>query len=212
MQIKESLLAILGVAINTAIAAPAGDINVRQGIPFLTPSGSGIGNANLVLGGGILPTITFAGALAGGDNQVGIGGSNTIGIGGGALPTALAGGGFGLGIDSNNIIMQNSGTVSEGGYLNGFIPTFQGGVVLNNQLGYQSSNGVNIALGGNGGGLGTLGYGGNFIPSSTLAFSLGAGFGANVHNGAVATGTSSAATPTSSSSSPSSSSSTTTTT
>ncbi|KAJ2079861.1 hypothetical protein H4R24_003483 [Coemansia sp. RSA 988] len=84
--------------------------------------------------------------FSGGDNQVGIGGSNTVGIGGGTLPTALVGGGFGLEIDSNNIIMRNLETVSEGGYLNAFIATFQGGIVVDNQLGYQSSDGVNFGL------------------------------------------------------------------
>ncbi|KAJ2302629.1 hypothetical protein IWW55_003327, partial [Coemansia sp. RSA 2706] len=180
MQIKDSILAVVGIATNVALAAPAGNgLHVRQGIPFFTPSGSGIGSGNLVIGGGILPTMTIGGMLAGGDNQIGVAGSQTFGIGGGPLPTALAGGGFGLGIDPNNIIAQNSGVVSEGGYLNGLIPTFQATALLNNQLGFQSSNGVNLALAGNGGGHATLGYGGNFIPSSTLAFSLGAGFGAN---------------------------------
>ncbi|KAJ2479246.1 hypothetical protein IWW56_003223 [Coemansia sp. RSA 2131] len=186
MQIKDSILAILGIVANVVVAAPVGEDNqIRDGIPFLTPGGSGMANANLVLGGGILPTLTLAAALAGGSNQVGLGASQTVGVGGGVLPTVLAGGGFGLGIDSNNIIAQNSGTFSEGGYLNGFVPTFQAGMVLNNQLGYRSSNGANLAVGVNGGGMGNLEYGGNFITKSTLNISLGGGFAANIQNGPV---------------------------
>ncbi|KAI9479722.1 hypothetical protein BX667DRAFT_529874 [Coemansia mojavensis] len=180
MQIKDTVLVLVGASASMVLAAPAGENNqIRQGIPFLNPSGSGLANANLILGGGILPTFTLGGALAGGDNQIGFGGSQTLGIGGGPLPTLMAGGGFGMGIDTNNIIMQNSGTLSEGGYLNGFIPTFQAGGALNNQLGFRTSSGIDLAADVNGGAGATLGYGGNFISSSTLALSLGGGLGAN---------------------------------
>ncbi|KAJ2630467.1 hypothetical protein H4R22_002646, partial [Coemansia sp. RSA 1290] len=160
MQIKDTVLVLVGASASMVLAAPAGENNqIRQGIPFLNPSGSGLANANLILGGGILPTFTLGGALAGGDNQIGFGGSQTLGIGGGPLPTLMAGGGFGMGIDTNNIIMQNSGTLSEGGYLNGFIPTFQAGGALNNQLGFRTSSGIDLGAGVNGGAGATLGYG-----------------------------------------------------
>ncbi|KAJ2147451.1 hypothetical protein IW136_000107 [Coemansia sp. RSA 678] len=188
MQIKDSILAILGIVANVVVAAPVGEENqIRNGNMLVNPKGDGAANADLVLGGGILPTLTLGAALAGGNDMIGIGASQTLGIGGGVLPTAFVGGGFGLGLGGNNIILQNSGSFSEGGYLNGLIPTFHASVILNNQIGYSSSNGDNIVVGGNGGGVANLEYGGNFIPKSTLDFTLGAGFAGSIHNGPVPT-------------------------
>ncbi|KAJ2376922.1 hypothetical protein IW150_001686 [Coemansia sp. RSA 2607] len=162
--------------------------NVREsvgGFPLFTPTGNGQGHGQLILGGGIFPTLTFGGGLGGQDNQLAFGASNTLGIGGGPLPTALAGFGAGAGIDPNDILLQASATASEGGWLNGLVPTLQGGVNLNGNVGYKSSSGRTAVAGANGGAFGTLGYGGIFLPSSTLGVSAGANFGINIHNGAV---------------------------
>ncbi|KAJ1648213.1 hypothetical protein LPJ64_000474 [Coemansia asiatica] len=185
MLLNSYIATALTTFVGFTIAAPMN--HVRQntgGIPFFTPSG-GPGQAQLIIGGGILPTATIGAALGGQGNQIAFGVSNTVGVGGGPFPTALVGFGAGAGLDPNNIIIQASATASEGGWLNGAIPTLQAGAVVNGNFGYKSSSGNTIVAGANGGGWGTLGYGGIFIPSSTLAISAGANFGVNIHNGAV---------------------------
>ncbi|KAJ2782022.1 hypothetical protein H4R18_002527 [Coemansia javaensis] len=152
------------------------------GLPLITPSGSGTASGGFVLGGGIFPTMTFGAALVGGTSEFAAGVSNTIGFGGGQLPTGLAGGGFGLGIASN-ILMQGSATASEGGWLNGIIPTFAVGAQFNNLFGLQTSSGLAANIDGAGGAGATLGYGGNFINHSTVAINFGAGIDANFNVG-----------------------------
>ncbi|KAJ2707820.1 hypothetical protein FB645_000382 [Coemansia sp. IMI 203386] len=179
--VTTALSALVGVSLGVPMN------HVRQnagGIPFFTPSG-GPGQGQLIIGGGILPTATIGAALGGQGNQVAFGVSNTVGIGGGPFPTVLAGFGAGAGLDPNDILVQASATASEGGWLNGAIPTLQVGAVLNGNLGYKSSSGNTVVAGANGGGWGTLGYGGIFLPSSNLVLSGGANLGINIHNGAV---------------------------
>ncbi|KAJ1781342.1 hypothetical protein LPJ59_007068, partial [Coemansia sp. RSA 2399] len=148
---------------------------------------TGSANINLILGGGILPTLTIAGGLAGASTQIVVGASQTLGIGGNPLPTGLIGGGVGLAINPFDVLAQLSATASQGGWLNGLVPTMQAGVIGNGDLVYQSSSGMN--LGGNlGGGASVINeYGGIIFPSSSFVASVGGNFGFNIQNGAVPT-------------------------
>ncbi|KAJ2004934.1 hypothetical protein GGI04_002429, partial [Coemansia thaxteri] len=151
-----------------AAAAPAG----------LLPSisGQGVIQGNVVLGGGILPTLTLGGAINGGNNGFGVGASATVGLFGKVLPTVSVGGGAAAGVGNNLAVAALSATVSEGGGLNGLVAPANAGVSVNGEVGLQFSNGVHGLVGGNGGVWGTAGYGGFFIPSSTAMANFGGNF------------------------------------
>ncbi|KAJ1666071.1 hypothetical protein IW140_003661 [Coemansia sp. RSA 1813] len=196
----------IGIAVIGAFASGSlaqGSSSSPSGIPLLTPSGSGSANVNLVLGGGIFPTLTIAGGIAGSSNQIVVGASPTLGIGGGPFPTALIGAGVGLAINPFDILAQASATASEGGWLSGAIPTIHAGIIGNGDLIYQFTSGINLGAGANGGASLGVGYGGIFLPSSSLAMSGGGNFEFNVQNGAVPTTPTAPPSPSPSSSQPS---------
>ncbi|KAJ2678855.1 hypothetical protein GGI25_002048 [Coemansia spiralis] len=184
MHYKGIKLGIISALVGSSIAAPASSSSQTPlGLPLFTPSGNGNGNINLVLGGGIFPTLTIANALAGTSGQFVIGGSRTIGIGGGPFPTASIGGGGGVAVDPYDIVAQGSFTAGEGGWLSGAVPTLGVGGALNGNLNFQYSSGVTAGAGANGGGWASLGYGGIYLPSYNLIASGGGNFAVNVQNG-----------------------------
>ncbi|KAJ2723972.1 hypothetical protein GGI07_002259 [Coemansia sp. Benny D115] len=193
MKLNTFVGAVVGALASTsALAAPMNDKqqeNIRQdaqGFPFFSPTrGTGEANIELIVGGGILPTVTFAGGLSGHDNQIVGGISDTIGIGGAWLPTASAGFGGVVFADPYDVIVQGSVSASEGGWLNGAIPTLQGGNVINGNVGFKYSSGHTGIAGINGGISRTLGYGGIFLPSSNLVVSGGGNLAFGIHNGKV---------------------------
>lgn len=185
--------AIIGTLALTALAVPP---------PSLKPSGSGDANINFTAGGGILPTLTFGGMMAGDNNEIGLGLSNTVGIGGRVLPTVQIGGGGAFGVNPSVVLGQFSGGVSEGGWLAGLVPTFSIMGSLNNEGYIKTTGGLTVGGGMNGGMVDSLGYGGNFIDPSSLMVSAGGNFVADIHNGAASEtsspASSSSASPTSS--------------
>ncbi|KAJ2850293.1 hypothetical protein IWW36_001979, partial [Coemansia brasiliensis] len=64
-----------------------------------------------------------------------------------------------------------------GGWLSGIIPPANAGTNLGSQGGAMPSNGIHGILGANGGAWATFGYGGIFIPSSTIATNIGGNVG-----------------------------------
>ncbi|KAJ2710970.1 hypothetical protein H4R19_003480 [Coemansia spiralis] len=162
---------------------------------FPTISGNGGIQGDLVIGGGIFPTLTIGGHLLGNNNGVGVGASATVGVGGQILPTILAGGGAAVGLDGMIIDGGASATAAEGGMLLGFIPPANAGVSAGGDLGLLISNGLHGLVGANGGAWATLGGGGLVMPSSTIAANIAAHFGA-IFNNARSTSSSSSASPT----------------
>ncbi|KAJ2690503.1 hypothetical protein H4R19_006427 [Coemansia spiralis] len=193
MHIKDTLVAVVGAAAASVLAAPAGhELQARQvGIPTLSFTGVGAANANVVVGGGILPTWTIGAALAANSDLIAAALSNTFGFGGGQLPTALIGGGIAGGLASSNAIVEGSATLSEGGWLNNIIPAFQAGAHFNNLVGVHPSSPLGLQAGGAIGAGATLGYGGNFIDPSNLAIDFGLGYGASFVAGPIPTSSSS---------------------
>ncbi|KAJ1857983.1 hypothetical protein GGH12_000626 [Coemansia sp. RSA 1822] len=110
-------------------------------------------------------------------------------MGGRVLPTVAVGGGASAGI--NNLVVNGavSGTASEGGWLSGLIPAANAGASLGAEGGVLLSNGVHGLVGANGGAWGTVGYGGIFRPSSTLAANIGGNVGFLLDNNAKPTPT-----------------------
>ncbi|KAJ2623304.1 hypothetical protein GGI26_002532 [Coemansia sp. RSA 1358] len=156
---------------------------------FPSISGQGVIQGDVVLGGGILPTLTLGGILNGGNNGFGAGASATVGIGGRVLPTIAVGGGAAAAVNGLLLNGQVSGTASEGGWLSGLVPPANAGGILGAEGGLLFSSGIHGVLGVNGGGWATAGYGGFFIPSSTIAINFGGNIGGILDN-TVATPTS----------------------
>ncbi|KAJ1763149.1 hypothetical protein IWW43_005537 [Coemansia sp. RSA 1935] len=150
------------------------------------PSASGHGGiqGNILIGGGIFPTMSLGGVINGNNNGLGAGASTTIGVGGHILPTVAVGGGAPDGINNLAINGAVSGTALEGGWLGGLVPVANTGFSVGGEGGVQLSNGLRGFAGANGGAWDTLGYGGIFRPSSTLAGIVGGNinllFGNNV--------------------------------
>ncbi|KAJ2770850.1 hypothetical protein IWQ56_002013 [Coemansia nantahalensis] len=170
---------------------------------FPTLSGNGGIMGDIVIGGGILPTLTIGGHLNAGSSGLGIGASATVGVGGQILPTMMAGGGAAGGIGGGIIDAGLSATVAEGGMF-GLIPPANAGIRAGGDVGLMLSSGLHGLVGANGGAWATLGGGGLLMPSSTIAGNIAAHFGALLNNARAtssSSSSSSSAAPTSSSSS-----------
>ncbi|KAI8323607.1 hypothetical protein GQ54DRAFT_309962 [Martensiomyces pterosporus] len=163
---------------SSSAALPAGNLVQRQ-FTVPTVSGNGQGNINIILGGGIFPTITLGGMLAGSSTAIAGGVSGTIGVGGGSLPTGLVGAGAGVAANPSNVAGQVSGTVSEGGWMP-ILPEFNAGGILVGSGGFSLSSSLAVAGGVHGGGQATIGYGGIFMPMSNLAIGGGGNIGFNI--------------------------------
>ncbi|KAJ2418489.1 hypothetical protein GGF47_004988 [Coemansia sp. RSA 2524] len=135
-------------------------------------SGHGVIQGNIVIGGGIFPTMPLGGVINGNNNGLGAGASTTVG---GGAPDGI-----------NNLAINGavSGTALEGGWMGGLVPAANTGFSVGGEGGVQLSNGLHGFAGANGGAWGTLGYGGIFRLSSTLAGIVGGNinllFGNNV--------------------------------
>ncbi|KAJ2782023.1 hypothetical protein H4R18_002528 [Coemansia javaensis] len=164
---------------------------------FPTISGAGGINGDIVIGGGLLPTLTLGGRLNGGNNGVGGGASATVGVGGGMLPTMLAGGGVQGALDGLVVQGAASATASEGGMLFGLIPPANGGVNGVGEAGLLISTGIHGILGGSGAAWATLGGGGLIMPSSTIGANIAGHFGVIFDNARNTQSSSSSSTPTS---------------
>ncbi|KAJ2758755.1 hypothetical protein IWQ57_006738, partial [Coemansia nantahalensis] len=123
---------------------------------FPTLSGNGGIMGDIVIGGGILPTLTIGGHLNAGSSGLGIGASATVGVGGQILPTMMAGGGAAGGIGGGIIDAGLSATVAEGGMF-GLIPPANAGIRAGGDVGLMLSSGLHGLVGANGGAWATLG-------------------------------------------------------
>ncbi|KAJ2854715.1 hypothetical protein GGI22_004399 [Coemansia erecta] len=145
-------------------------------------SGQGVMQGDVTLGGGILPTITLGGIINGNNNGFGAGASATVGLGGGPLPTVMAGGGAAAAM--NGLVFNGalSATASQGGGFNSLLQPANVGGSVGAEAGLLVANGLHALAGVNGAGWATLGYGGIFIPPSSLAIDLGGNFGGIIDN------------------------------
>ncbi|KAJ1931590.1 hypothetical protein GGF37_007343 [Kickxella alabastrina] len=150
----------------------------------IMPSFSGIGTlrGDIVLGGGVLPTLSVGGMFNGGENGIGAGASATVNLGGAVLPKVTAGGGAYGKISQNVLGGGVSGTFVEGGWLGGIVPPANGGASLGGQFGVKYSSGLHVLAGNNGAGWGTVTYGGFLIPASTVAVNVGGNRGVLIDN------------------------------
>ncbi|KAJ2326976.1 hypothetical protein GGH92_010141, partial [Coemansia sp. RSA 2673] len=94
MQVKEAIAVLSAIAVSASAAPTKNGKAGDSGFPLVAPGGTGNANVSLVLGGGILPTLTLGGLLSGTDGQLAMGMSNDVGIGGGPWPTVHVGAGY----------------------------------------------------------------------------------------------------------------------
>ncbi|KAJ2869270.1 hypothetical protein FB639_004776 [Coemansia asiatica] len=160
------------------------DIERRMELPHVFPtlSGNALAGGNAVIGGGIIPKLSLGGMVNGGNNGYGIGVSATVGAGGIVLPEVAAGGGIAGAINQLMANVAGSAMASEGGWLHGFVPTASAHISAGGQAGLLVKNGLHAIFGLNGNGQGSLGYGGNFIPSSSLVGNIGGNIGFGINN------------------------------
>ncbi|KAJ1843497.1 hypothetical protein LPJ73_005476, partial [Coemansia sp. RSA 2703] len=135
-----------------------------------------------VVGGGVLPKLSIGGMVNGGRNGYGVGASATVGAGGMVLPSVAAGGGIAAAVNQLVANIGGSAMAFEGGWLHGIVPTVSAQASAGGQAGVLFKSGIHGVFGVNGNGWGSLGYGGNIIPSSSLVGNIGGDFGFGINN------------------------------